>query len=1168
MGLSFLLPSRTCAAGVDAFRVDPHFAPIVTSVRDIGPVFLYPLGNDGVVVSGSIFAVGDELVDSPGHILMREDGSVERVDLPHGSPRFVFQDGSWLANGTEPVPGSSPVRHYLRLYEADGTLDPDFRLDLTPATWTDAARAPGGKVVLSNMARDDHLAFRVPVERYNPDGSRDTSFVCGITDAVRKIAVDPQGRVLTYANTQRPDTAIRLLDTNGAVDTSLSVELSHGSLDRLLALSDGSWLLFGRSVSISPSFRYGFARMLADGSVAENYTGLPDSGSSFLQARLLSDGRLVLLNRVSGSESGFGVVLVPADGGEPSITIHRLVTGLGGSGFAGAISSDGSSYIAGSLVGVRKPTGIMERGLAGIVRFLPDGSLDDDFSGTLGRSGHVRKVAALPGGRTLIAGQFDGVNGVVMPEVAILMPDGTLDASFVPLTASLGTLIDAVGLGDGSVVMAGQFQSPTGPGAAPIALVRLLADGTRDAAFDGHFPYDFMSGTSIGTTHDGRLLVSRHSLLDARPSAPRITRFNTDGSIDTGFDVRMPSASGASFAAHPDGSVFVRGHTDITDADGVTRSGWVRIGEDGRFVPGFAAPEASATYRLLVGPGGHVLAVGSFTSIDGMSRPGLARLLDDGSVDPSYAPLPGGHDAFVVAADGSALVATGTEYTKYIRRLDATGTLDSAFQPRYFGDFPDTIESASARANGDIVIGGKFTHLGDHVRPAVARLGSNAFQAWPSPRRLEIPEGGTGFVSLDLVGVGFHEVQWFKDGQPVPEGDHRILAVRGATPADAGRYVAEVTSGGAVVRTEAVEVVLGGGTRIENLGTLDFAGSGGVGGVFVHASPDVAWDVGTVPAWMQVEPGPGSGSGTFRFVLARNDTGAPRSAQVVVAGQAFTVDQAAGSSRLMNISTRGRAGVGDETLIAGFVCSGAEPIGILGRAVGPTLQVGFGLNGVLPDPVVGLYRGGDRIGENDEWDVGVDRDEIALETARVGGFELEDGLGDAALLVALPAAGYTMQVSDAIGRSGVALAELYDRTDPQGADAAKRLMNISTRGYVGAGDEVLIAGFVIGGPVPKQVLIRGAGPSLAEAGIGNPLRDPHLRLVQDGQTLATNDDWSHSTAAEWIDTAAIVAGAFQFEFDNREAAIVATLAPGAYTVILSGADGGTGVALVEVYDLE
>jgi hypothetical protein len=94
------------------------------------------------------------------------------------------------------------------------------------------------------------------------------------------------------------------------------------------------------------------------------------------------------------------------------------------------------------------------------------------------------------------------------------------------------------------------------------------------------------------------------------------------------------------------------------------------------------------------------------------------------------------------------------------------------------------------------------------------------------------------------------------------------------------------------------------------------------------------------------------------------------------------------------------------------------------------------------------------------------------------------------------------------------------------------------------------------------------GPSLAEVGIANPLGDPHLRLVQDGVTLAVNDDWSHSTAAEWIDTAAIVAGAFQFEFDNREAAIVATLAPGAYTVILSGADGGTGVGLVEVYDLE
>ncbi len=124
-----------------------------------------------------------------------------------------------------------------------------------------------------------------------------------------------------------------------------------------------------------------------------------------------------------------------------------------------------------------------------------------------------------------------------------------------------------------------------------------------------------------------------------------------------------------------------------------------------------------------------------------------------------------------------------------------------------------------------------------------------------------------------------------------------------------------------------------------------------------------------------------------------------------------------------------------------------------------------------------------------------------------------------------------------------------------------RLAQISTRGGVGVGDNVMIGGFIIPGSTAKKVILRALGPSLGEVGVSGALTDPVLELHdQTGATIFSNDNWRDTQEQDIIDTTVPPR-------DERESAIVAELAPGSYTAIISGAAGDTGIALVEVYDL-
>jgi hypothetical protein len=256
-------------------------------------------------------------------------------------------------------------------------------------------------------------------------------------------------------------------------------------------------------------------------------------------------------------------------------------------------------------------------------------------------------------------------------------------------------------------------------------------------------------------------------------------------------------------------------------------------------------------------------------------------------------------------------------------------------------------------------------------------------------------------------------------------------------------------------------------------------------------------------------------------------------------------------ARLVNISTRIRVQAGDNVLIGGFIMPRDAGFVIL-RALGPSLSTG-GIPAAdrLQDPILDLYDStGTLLGENDNW-----RDDP--NSSALGSLAPTNDL-ESAMVKFLNAGAYTVIVRGKNNTTGIGLVEAYLNT----TNTYTELANISTRGLVETGDNVMIGGFIATeSNGPTRFVIRAIGPSLGSAGISNPLSDPTLELHDGhGAVIATNDNWKEG------DEAAVRATGLAPK-DDAESVILATLPVGAYTAIVRGKANATGVALAEVYNL-
>jgi hypothetical protein len=300
------------------------------------------------------------------------------------------------------------------------------------------------------------------------------------------------------------------------------------------------------------------------------------------------------------------------------------------------------------------------------------------------------------------------------------------------------------------------------------------------------------------------------------------------------------------------------------------------------------------------------------------------------------------------------------------------------------------------------------------------------------------------------------------------------------------------------------------------------------------------------PSDLHIAPqSPGAGAGTAAGAPVTDLDGVARPSLPSIG--AYEPSPATDPVRPVNIATRMKVLTGEDVMIGGFVIYGTLPKRVVVRARGPSLAQ-TGISSFLADPTLQLYAGQTVIASNDNWQQGGNFTEI-LASGFAPGHPAES-----AILVSLPPGGYTAIVSGAGGTTGVGLMEVFEVDN-----IITPLVNIATRGRVQTGDDVMIAGFIIQGTGAQTVVLRARGPSLSQAGITGFLADPVLELYSGQTQIAANDNWRQAANAAQILTSGFAPS------DSNESALLVTLNPGAYTAIVRGAGGTTGVAIVEVF---
>jgi DNA-binding beta-propeller fold protein YncE len=417
-------------------------------------------------------------------------------------------------------------------------------------------------------------------------------------------------------------------------------------------------------------------------------------------------------------------------------------------------------------------------------------------------------------------------------------------------------------------------------------------------------------------------------------------------------------------------------------------------------------------------------------------------------------------------------------------------------------------------------------------------------QAPPVLRTLTVSRAGSGSGAVSSAPAG---IDCGADcGESYPNGTSVTLSATASATSDFAGWSGACTGTGACVLTmDAAKAV----TATFTLKSHTVTPSAGANGALSPATPQTVAHGATTS--FTVTPSAGYSiatvTGCAGSLAGSTYTTGPITASCTVSATFASVTP----SRMANLSTRGQVLTGDEVMIGGFVIGGSASKRVAIVATGPSLTQ-HGVANPLANPMLRLVRSSDQavVATNDDWQSASNAAELTAT-----GFAPAHAL-EAAILIDLAPGAYTAIVQGAGDGTGVAVIGVYEVDHPENG-----LANISTRGKVLTGDGVMIGGFVISGSSPRTVAIVATGPSLAGHGVPGPLANPSLKLVRssDQAVIELNDDWQSGANAAQLAAAGFAPA------DSREAAIYVTLPPGAYTAIVEGVSGATGIAVVGVY---
>lgn len=663
-GIARLLPS-----GV----VDLSFNPGAGTRGSVYDIALQPDGKIIIAGSFSRYSGAQRL----NLARLNVDGSLDPSFLANAGASGPINKVRLLPNGQMIIAGDFSdvqgiAQNNIARLNANGSLDATFNPGTSSNnTILSMALQSNGQMIIGGFFTSYNGTVRNRLARLNANGSLDLSFDpgAGADNSVKAIAVQPDGKVLIgggfnlYGGTPRGGLA--RVNTNGTLDASFdSQEGANDDVESLHLLADGTLLIGGDFTTYNFASRLRIARINADGSRFNNFSGNVASSSDFgtVESILVQpDGKIVIGGSFSDvRQTPFTNLARLTSNGTLDATFNP---GAGASNRINAVAlqADGKILIGGDFTSY---SGAFYKGLA---RLKPDGSLDPTYLTGTGTNQPIKAMVMQPDGKLIIAGEFTSYNGTPRNRIARIHPDGSVDATFNSTVGANGDIFALALQADGKIIIGGSFT--TYDGAARIRVARVNANGSVDATFTSPTgPNGTVNSVAIQNT--GKVVIGGLFGLFGANASPRIARVNSDGSYDATFTIGTgPNGRVNALVIQPDNKVLVGGEFDTFD--GVTCTMLARLNVNGTLDPTFdSGPlqgdlySISAMQRL---PSGKLLIAGDFYRYNQLASPQVARVMPDGKADTSFitAGTSLGNDVLALALQPDGKVILGGRISSY-----------------------------------------------------------------------------------------------------------------------------------------------------------------------------------------------------------------------------------------------------------------------------------------------------------------------------------------------------------------------------------------------------------------------------------------------------------------------------------------------------------------------